>query len=122
VVAFDSGVLSGAVYPPDLAVGAEAIRFGEPILDAVFAAYLVEAMDTVSRGSATTVLLQKGKLDASFYSPPGAVAQNRILGEDHIEPLRNGSQQGFKERHCGGSVGLSMRWDKCKLRGSVDSY
>lgn len=45
MVALDAGVLDGAVHALDLATGPWVVRLGEPMLDAVFAADLVEAVD-----------------------------------------------------------------------------
>lgn len=44
-VALDAGVLDSAVHALDLAIGPRVVRPGEPMLDAVFAADLVEAVD-----------------------------------------------------------------------------
>ena len=41
------------------------------MLDAVFATYLVEAMDTVARNPANTILGQIGKLDALWLPAYG---------------------------------------------------
>ncbi len=45
VIAFDGGVLDGAVHSLDLSVGPGMVRLGEPVLDAVLAADLVEAVN-----------------------------------------------------------------------------
>ena len=45
VIAFDGGVLDGAVHSLDLSVGLGMVRLGEPVLDAVLAADLVEAVN-----------------------------------------------------------------------------
>ena len=50
------------------------VGLGESMLDTVFATYLVEAMVTVTRGPANTILRQIGKLDAPSACLPEAVA------------------------------------------------
>jgi hypothetical protein len=84
VVAFDGGVLDGAVHPVDLTFGSEMVGLGESLLDAVFEAYLVEAMDTVTRGLAIRVLREICELNA-------------VVGKDRMEPAGNGFEQRFKE-------------------------
>ena len=56
VIAFDGGVLDGAVHSFDLPVGPWMVRFGQPVLDTVVAADLVEAVDAHARSPAITVL------------------------------------------------------------------
>ena len=72
VVALDGRLLEGAVHPLDLAVGPRMVRLGEPVLDAVLAADLVEAVNAHACGPAITVLRQVGELDA-------------IIGEDGVQ-------------------------------------
>ena len=50
------------------------VGLGESMLNTVFATYLVEAMVTVTRGPANTILRQIGKLDAPSACLPAAVA------------------------------------------------
>ena len=58
----------------DLTIGPSMVGLGESMLDTVFATYLVEAMVTVTRGPANTILRQIGKLDAPSACLPEAVA------------------------------------------------
>ena len=64
VVAFDGCVLDRAVHPLDLTIGPRVVRLGEPMVDAVFTADLVEAVDPVTRCPAIAVARQVGELDA----------------------------------------------------------
>ena len=48
VVALDGGILDGAVHPLDLAIGPRVVRFGEPVLNAVLATDLIEAVDAIA--------------------------------------------------------------------------
>ena len=56
------------------------------------ATYLVEAMHTVTRGPANTILGADRQTRCPFGCLPAAIAQNRIVGEDLMEPLENGIQ------------------------------
>ena len=85
MVAFDGGVLDGAVHSLDLAVGPRVVGLGEAVLDAVFTADLVEAVDAHASGPAIPVAWQVGKLDAPFDCLPAAVAQDRIVGQDGVQ-------------------------------------
>ena len=64
MVAFDGGVLDGAVHPLDLAIGPWVVRLCQSVLDAVLAADLVEAMDPVARGPSITIAREVGELDS----------------------------------------------------------
>lgn len=52
VVAFDGGVLDGAVHPLDLTIRPRMVGFGQAMLDAVLAADPVEAMQAPAGGRA----------------------------------------------------------------------
>ena len=49
VVALDRGVLDRSVHPLDLAVGPGVVLLGQAMLDAIFFADLIEAVNTVAR-------------------------------------------------------------------------
>ena len=74
MVAFNGGVLDGTVHRFDLTIGPRMVGLGESMLNTVFATYLVEAMVTVTRGPANTILRRIGKLDAPSACLPAAVA------------------------------------------------
>jgi hypothetical protein len=109
VVAFDGGVLDGAVHAFNLTIGPGMVGLGESMLNAVLAAYLVETVDTETRGPAVTILREIDGLDA-------------VVGEDRVEMVGNGLEQSFEERYRGWSISLSMQLDKHELGGSVDGY
>ena len=52
------------------------VWFGGSMLDTVLATYLVEAMHTVTRGPANTILGQIGKLDARSAACGSRSGQN----------------------------------------------
>src|SRR6266851_7919249 len=60
VVALDRRLLQGAVHAFDLAVGPRVVGFGHPMLDAVGAADLVEAMEAIAGGPTIAVARQVG--------------------------------------------------------------
>ena len=97
MVAFDGGALDGAVHSFDLTVGPGVVGLGEPMLDAIFAADLVEAMHTHPSGPAIPVAWQVGELDA-------------VVGQDGVQVVGHRFEQGFQERD-GGSRRL---WARCR--------
>ena len=107
VVAFDGGVLDGAVHPLDLAVGPRMVRLGEPVFDTVLATDLVEAVDAHACGPAIPVLRQVSKLDA-------------IIREDGVQVVGDCFDQRFQERDGGRSVSLVVKLDEGELRGAID--
>ena len=107
VIAFDGGVLDGAVHPFDLPVGPRMVRFGEPVLDAMLAADLVEPMDAHACGPAIAVLRQVGELDA-------------VIRQDGVQVIGDCFDQRFQERHGGRTIGLVMKLDEGELRGAID--
>ena len=108
MIALDGGVLDGAVHPLDLPVGPWMVRLGEPVVDAVLTADLVEAMDAHACGPAIAVFRQVGELDA-------------IIGEDGVQVVGDCFEQRLQERDRGRTIGLVMKLDEGELRGAVDA-
>jgi hypothetical protein len=107
MVAFDGGVLDGAVHPLDLAVGPRVVRLCQSVLDAVLAADLVEAMDPVARGPSITIAWEVGELDA-------------IVSKNDVKALGHCFEQRFQERDRGRPIRLFMKLNKGELRGAID--
>ena len=103
VVAFDGGILDGAVHAFDLAVGPGVVGLGKPVLDAMLATDLVEAVDAVARGPAIAVPRQVGELDA-------------VVGEDRVQVVGDRFDQCFQERDGGWSIGLRVELSEGELR------
>jgi len=93
VVSLDGGVLDGAVHPLDLPVGPPVVWLGEPVLDAMLAADLVEALDTQPSGGSIPVAWQAGELDA-------------IVSQDGVQIVGHSFERGFHERDWGRPVSL----------------
>ena len=84
MVAFDGGLFDRSVHPLDLAIGPRVVRLGEAVLDAAFAADLVEAVDAIASSPAIPVARQVGALDA-------------IIGQDRVQVVRDCFEPGFQE-------------------------
>ncbi len=108
VIAFYGGVFDGAVHPLDLPVGPGMVGLGEPMLDAVLTADLVEAVDPVTRCPAVAVLWQVGELDA-------------VIGQDGVQRVWHCLEQRFEERDRGRPICLVVELGEGELGGAVDS-
>lgn len=75
VVALDRRLLEGPVHALDLAIGPRVVWLGEPMLNVVRPADLIEAVDAVQGSRAATVLGQLGELDA-------------VVGQDGVRAIR----------------------------------
>ena len=102
MVPLDGSVLDGAVHPLHLAVGPRMVRLVEPMFDAALTADLIEAVDPIACCPAITIVGKVSELDA-------------VIGEDHMEPVRNGFDQGFQEGHGRGAVCLLVQLGKGEL-------
>ena len=102
MVALDGGVLDGAVHSLDLAIGPRMVGLGQAVLDAVLAADLVEAMDSVARGTSVPVAREVGELDA-------------IVGKDGVEVVGHRFEQRFQEQDRGQPICLFMKLNKGEL-------
>jgi len=71
------------------------VRLGQPVLNAVLAADLIEAKNPVARRPAIPVTGQVGKLDA-------------VICEHRVKPVGNGFNQGFQEGHGRRPIGLLL--------------
>ena len=95
VVAFDSRFFEGAVHPLHLAIGPWVVGLGQSVFDVVLAAYLIEAVNPVMGCPAISISWQVGDLDA-------------VVGEDRVQPIREGLDQRFEKRYGRWSIGLLM--------------
>ena len=102
VVKFDGGILDGVVDPFHLTIGPRMVGISESMLDAVFATYMVEAMDTVTRGPASTIFGQIGKLDA-----PSAACLRQSLRTGLLVRIVCGA---WRERLPIALRGTTLRW------------
>ncbi len=107
VEALHGRLFERAVHPLDLAVGPRMVWLGEPVLDVMGAADLIEAVDAVHRAGAGAVLGQLGELDA-------------VVGQHRVEIVGTGGDQRLKEGACGGPVGLGVQLSKDELARAVD--
>ena len=110
VEAFDGRILDGAVHPPGLAAIRESDppdRFliltapgmpdlGQPMFDSVFFAAHVEHMRDPSCGRPVGVTGREGELDAACHCP-WTNGGHGALGEDRVDLVRNGLDQGHEE-------------------------
>lgn len=92
VIVFDGGVLDGPVHPFPLSVRPRMIDLGEPALDAVLAAAHSEHVGDVASVRTVSVARGKAELDA-------------IVGQDRVDLVREGRDQGDQERRGGHPVG-----------------
>ena len=83
------------------------VGFGQPVLGAMLAADLVEAMDAHPGGPAVAGLWQVGELDA-------------VISEDGVQVIGDCFDQRLQERDRGRSVSLVMKRDEGELRGAID--
>ncbi len=79
------------------------VRLGQPVLGAVLAADLVEAVDAEGLGPSITITQQICALDA-------------VVGKSGVEVIRHGLQK----RDCGGPICLLVQLNEGKLRRAVD--
>lgn len=84
MVALDGRLLEGPVHALDLAIGPRVVWLGEPMLDVVRPADLVEAVDAVQGSRASTVLRQLGELDA-------------VVGQDDVQAVRTSFDERLQE-------------------------
>ena len=84
VVALDRRLLEGPVHALDLAIGPRVVWLGQPMLDVVRPADLVEAVDAVQGSRASTVLRQLGELDA-------------VVGQDGVQAVRTSLDERLQE-------------------------
>ena len=68
VITLDCRLFQGAVHALDLAIGPGMVRLRQPVLDAVSAADLIEAVHTPACRGALAVLGQLGELDTVLGS------------------------------------------------------
>src|SRR5665213_613054 len=85
------------------------VRFCEPMFDAVLTTDLIEPMDPIACRPAIAIARQVSKLNA-------------VIGEDGMQPVRDGFDQVFQERDGGGSVSLTMQLHKGELRRAIDRH
>ena len=89
-------------------VGTRVVRLGEPMLDAMLAADLVDAVDAQASGPAFPVARQVGKLDA-------------IVRQDGVQVVGHRFEQGFQECDSGRSVSLLVELGERELRRAIDA-
>lgn len=100
-VALDRRLLEGSVHALDAgsspgqapAIRPRMVRLGEPMLDVVSPADLVEAVDAVRIGRAATVPGKLGELDA-------------VVGRDYLKAVRAGLDQGRQDGAGDRPIGL----------------
>jgi hypothetical protein len=108
LVALDGGLFDGPVHSLHLPIGPRMVRLGQPMLDTVLAADLIEAMNPKAGRPAVAIARQIGELNA-------------VVGEDRMEPIGHGCDQRFDEYNRCGTIGLLMQLNEGELRSSVDS-
>ena len=109
VVTPDRGVLESAVHPLHLAVCPRMIGLGEPVLDAMCTADLVEPVDTPASCWTVAVLGQLGELDA-------------IVGQHRVRAVRTGGDQRLEKGASRGSVGLRVQLGKGIFGRPIDGH
>jgi hypothetical protein len=115
-VAFDGRVLDGAVHPLDLTVGPGMLGLGQPMIDVVEGAGIFEGMREEGLPVSDHVPdFGRGPGIASGISEVGSV-----VGEDGIDPVRDGGDQAAQEVPRGATRHLLMQFDEGELRRSVD--
>ena len=95
MVAFDSGFFKGAVRPLHLAIGPWVVGLGQSVLDVVLAADLIEEVNPVMGHPAVSISWQVGELKV-------------VVGEDCVQPIRDGLDERFEKRHGRWSIALLM--------------
>lgn len=103
--AFDGSVFDRAVHPLDLPIGPGMVRLGEAMLDVVGLADHVEAHFPREGGVPVARLICE--LDA-------------VVGEDRLDPVRNGFEQALQELPCGLPVSLFYKLGDGELADAVD--
>ena len=84
MIAAHRGFLQGAVHALDLAVGPGMVRFGEPVLDAVFPAAHIEHVGGVAGRWAIGVSWRERELDA-------------VIGEHGVDFIGDRFDEGCQE-------------------------
>lgn len=107
VEALDGRFLDGPVHAFDLAIGPWMLDLGEAVLDAVFSASHVEHVGHVTRGWPVGVSRREGELDA-------------IVGQDDVDLVWYGRDQGDEEGRCGSTSGLSDQLHEGEFAGAID--
>ena len=115
-VAFDSGVLDGAVHPLDLTVGPRMFRLGQPMIDVVLGAGVFEGVrpDRFS-GVESRLDVRRGRTRVAWRGEVGS-----IVGEDGVDLIRDGGDQPAQEVPRRAARYLLMQFDESELRGSID--
>lgn len=109
MVALDRRLLEGPVHALDLAIDPRVVWLGEPMLDVVCPADLVEAVDVVQGGRAATVLGQLGELDA-------------VVGQDDVQAVRTGLDECLQESAGHGSISAFVQLGKGVFGRPVDGH
>jgi hypothetical protein len=107
VITLHGRFLESAVHSLDLAVCPRMVRFGEPMLNAVFVAGTVEGVATPYRSRLGAVARQIGELDA-------------VVGKDGVDLVGNGIDQSLQEAHRHRRRCAAVELGESELRGSVD--
>lgn len=94
MIAFDSSVFDRAVHPLDLTIGPGMLDFGQPVLDAILPAPHIEHVRHVACRWSIGVAGWKGELDA-------------VVGQNGVDFVGNGLDQGGKEGRCRCPASLS---------------
>src|SRR5215210_300783 len=106
--ALNGGLLEGPVHSLDLTVRPRVLHLGEAMLDAVFTAAHVEHMRHVASRRAIRVARWKGELDA-------------VVGEDSVDLVGHGLDQGREEGGGGCPAGLPGDLDESEFARTIDS-
>ena len=115
-VAFDSGVLDGAVHSFDLPIGPGMVGLCQPVIDVVLGAGVFEGVRPNGFSS-----LQRGldvRHSGARIAWRGEVGC--VVGEDGMDLVRDDGDQAAQEVPGGAARHLLMQLDEGELRRSVD--
>ena len=109
VIALYGRLFQSAVHSLDLAIGPWMVWLGQPVLDAVSAADLIEAVHTPARRRPLAVLGQLGELDT-------------VIGQHGVGEVRASGDKRFQEGAGRGSIGFRVQLGEGVFGRSIDGH
>lgn len=106
VVVLDGGLIAGPVQSLHRTICQRLVGLGQPMVDTVLEADLVEAMNPKAGGQSVAIARQIGELTA-------------VVGEDYMEPIGHSRDQPFVEDNLCRTIGQLQQLNENALRRSV---
>jgi hypothetical protein len=136
VVALDGRVLERAVHPLDLAVGPGVVGLGQPVLDAVLLARVVEGVDAPEAGLAAGgpegvagglglgvgVGVVVDRQGVGEPGAPGSGPGQAVVGQHRVHLVGHGLDEGAQEVGRDPARGPLVQLREGELAGAVDGH